>query len=327
MEKVIVTGANGFVGSNLCRELLFNGYHVKALYRRGSNTKILEGLDVDLVEGDICDPESLLNAVEGCNGVFHIAALFRQAKNPDKVYWDVNVEGVKNVFDVAIKAGVKKIIHCSTVGVHGHIPNPPANEQEDYRPGDIYQDTKAAGERLALAYFKENKIKGAVIRPAMVWGQGDERTLKLFKGIARKRLPLIGNGKTLLHWVLVSDLAKSFRLCYESEVEDGEIFIISGQECITIERLYNEIARAFNVNPPKFKIPALPVQILGSIFETIYILLGKEPPIYRRRVDFFTKTRCFDYSKARKLLGFKPAKNFDEEVTLIANWYKKNGWI
>ena len=327
MEKVIVTGANGFVGSNLCRELLFNGYHVKALYRRGSNTKILEGLDVDLVEGDICDPESLLNAVEGCNGVFHIAALFRQAKNPDKVYWDVNVEGVKNVFDVAIKAGVKKIIHCSTVGVHGHIPNPPANEQEDYRPGDIYQDTKAAGERLALAYFKENKIKGAVIRPAMVWGQGDERTLKLFKGIARKRLPLIGNGKTLLHWVLVSDLAKSFRLCYESEVEDGEIFIISGQECITIERLYNEIARAFNVNPPKFKIPALPVQILGSIFETIYIPLGKEPPIYRRRVDFFTKTRCFDYSKARKLLGFKPAKNFDEEVTLIANWYKKNGWI
>jgi dihydroflavonol-4-reductase len=108
MEKVIVTGANGFVGSNLCRELSVNGYHVKALYRRGSSTKTLEGLDVDLVEGDIGDPESLFNAVKGCDGVFHIAALFRQAKNPDKVYWDVNVEGVKNVFDAAIKAGVKK---------------------------------------------------------------------------------------------------------------------------------------------------------------------------------------------------------------------------
>ena len=327
MKTVIITGANGFVGSNLCKELLNNGYQVKALHRKGSNIKTLEGLSVKLVEGDICDIESLTKAFQGCDGVFHIAALFRQAKNPDKVYWDINLEGVKNVFDVAIKEGVQKIIHCSTVGVHSHIPNPPATEEEDYRPGDIYQETKAAGEKLALEYFKANKIKGAVIRPAMIWGQGDERTLKLFKGIATRKFPLIGNGKTLLHWILVSDLARSFRLCYEADLNNGEVFIISGQESVEIQRLYNEIAAAFNVKPPRFKIPALPIQVLGSIVEAICIPLGIEPPIYRRRVDFFTKTRCFDSSKAKKLLGFKPANNFSDEVKLIANWYKENGWI
>lgn len=325
MKKVLVTGANGFVGSNLCKELINHSYIVRAMHREGSDSN-LEDLKVEKVAADLLDITSLEKAMEGVEIVFHIAALFRQAKNPDSVYYDINVTGVKNVFEAAIKSGVKKIIHCSTVGVHSHIPNPPADEDEDYRPGDIYQETKCEGEKLALSYFKSGKIAGAIVRPAMIWGPGDERTLKLFKGIAAKTMPLI-SGNTFVHWILVTDLAKAFRLAAEKDLSAGEIFIIAGKEAVPIRRLFSVIAKTFNTLPPRFALPAWPFQMLGSLCEIICKPFGIEPPIYRRRVDFFTKTRWFDSTKANKMLGFQPENSFEDEVKLIAKWYKDKGWI
>jgi nucleoside-diphosphate-sugar epimerase len=324
--KVLVTGASGFVGSELCRQLVNDGFEVRALYRDINKCVEIKDLDLELVQADIRERESLESVFKDIDIIFHIAALFRQAKNPDSVYYDINVEGVRNVFDMAIKANVKKIIHCSTVGVHSHIINPPATEEEDYRPGDIYQETKAEGERLALKYFSEGKIKGAVIRPAMIWGPGDTRTLKLFKGIANCKFPLIGTGKTLVHWILVSDLASAFISLAKADI-NNEIYIISGERAVELQYMLKAIAREFNVKAPSFKIPAWPIQIIGSVVELICKPFGIEPPIYRRRVDFFTKTRSFDSSKASRDFGFKPKNSFEEEVNLIGNWYKEKGWI
>lgn len=326
MTKALVTGSNGFVGSNLCRELAGNGYQVRALHRAGSDLSALQGLDLELFEGDVCDPASLQKACKDVEMVFHIAALFRQAKHPDSVYHQVNVDGVKNVFEAAISCNVRKIIHCSTVGVHSHIPNPPADEHEEYRPGDIYQETKCEGEKAALEYFKQGKIDGVIIRPAMIWGPGDKRTLKLFRGIAGRRFPLIGSGKTLLHWVLVTDLARAFRLAAEKPTAPGDIFIIAGERAVTMKQLYQTVADKYGVKPLPIRIPALPVQLLGDLVEIICIPLGVEPPIYRRRVDFFTKTRSFDCSKAKAELGYSAAYSFEEEVAMIADWYKEQGW-
>jgi len=327
MKKVLVTGANGFVGSNLCKELLNDGYLVRGMHREGSNLSALEGLDVELVEGDLRDLQSLKRAMQDVEIVFHIAALFRQAKHPDSVYHDINTQGVKNVLDTAIESGVNRVIHCSTVGVHSHIPEPPADENEPYRPGDIYQDTKCEGEKIALSYFREAKIPGIVIRPAMISGPGDKRLLKLFKGIAHKKMPLIGSGKTLVHWVLVSDLARAFRLAGEKESASGEIYIISGENPVSMRKLFETIGKVLDVKAPIFRVPALPVQIVGSIVEAICIPLGIEPPIYRRRVDFFTKTRAFDSSTAHRDLGYKAEFSFEQEVEKIALWYRDNGWL
>ncbi|MDC0358111.1 NAD-dependent epimerase/dehydratase family protein [Oligoflexia bacterium] len=326
-KTVLVTGANGFVGSYVCQELLANGYTVRGLHRASSNTESIDQLNLQKFVGDICNPEDLRPAMEGVDAVIHIAALFRQAKHPDSVYRDINIEGVRNVLDVAIEMGVKRVVHCSTVGVHSHIPNPPANEEEEYRPGDIYQETKCEGEQVALSYFKAGKIPGVVIRPAMIWGPGDTRTLKLFKGIARRRFPLIGTGKTLVHWVMVPDLARAFRQALEQHELNGEVYIIAGERAVPMEYMISEIAKAFAVKPPPFKIPAFPIQLLGSIVETICIPFGIEPPIYRRRVDFFTKTRAFDSSKAKADLGYQPDKTFEEEVESIAAWYREHGWV
>lgn len=323
----LVTGATGFLGSNLCKELLEHGYAVRALCRQSSDVSILRNFDVDLVQGDISDIDSLRKAMETCGSVFHIAALFRQAKYPDSVYNTVNVQGTRNVLEAAEEKKIRRIVHCSTVGVHSHIPNPPADENEPFRPGDIYQATKAEGEKLAQEWFRSGRLNGTVIRPAMIWGPGDKRTLKLFKGVAKRRFPMIGTGRTLTHWVMVDDLARGFRLAAESSASLGQTYILAGEKPVTLDHLVTSIAAAFGVKPLPIRIPARPIQIFGDIVETICKPLKVEPPIYRRRVDFFTKTRAFNWDKAKRDLGYQPQRSFEEEVKTIAEWYVRNRWI
>ena len=354
MSEILVTGATGFVGSHVVCELLNNGYTVRALHRSTSNhdqlDKNLTAANIDksamlnsgaltLIEGDICNPEEIEDAAKGVAGIMHIAALFREAKHTDSRYYEVNVEGTKNVLLAAQKNNAL-MIHCSTVGVHSHIPNPPAKESEAYRPADIYQRTKCEGEKLVLRWFKEwlnkseqetEKVKGAIIRPAMIWGPRDSRTLKLFKGVANKKFPLIGWKKTYLHWISVLDLAISFRLAFEklqaNEIESGEVFIISGKTPVTIPDLVAMIAKECGVASPGFSIPAFPVQLAGTLCEILCKPFGIEPPLYRRRVDFFTKTRWFDSSHARELLEFLPRGDLIDEVRENIDSYKSLGLL
>ena len=151
-KKVLVTGATGFVGAHLTRKLLSFGAQVSIFVRPSSDKKIvseLERFGANVIFGDISNSKDVFDAVFGNEYVFHIAALFRQAKHPPEIYHQVNVEGTRHILDAAEKFSVKRVIHCSTVGVHSHIPNPPASEDEPYRPADIYQHTKCEGEKLA----------------------------------------------------------------------------------------------------------------------------------------------------------------------------------
>ncbi len=329
-KKMLVTGATGFVGGHLTRRLLRDGFDVSILVRSTSDRNIVEELErlgAKVYYGDVADRESVFKAIEGKDIVFHIAALFRQAKFPDEVYWDVNVRGTENVLDAAEEFGCERVVHCSTIGVHSHIVDPPADENEDYRPGDIYQVTKCEGEKLAKARFESGRVKGTIIRPAMIWGDGDRRLLKLFRGVAKRRFPIIGDGKTLTHWIYVHDLVQSFILAAEKDAAVGQTYIIAGKQPQTIEEVVDAVAEAAGVKPLPIKIPAAPVQALGSVVECVCKPLGIEPPIYRRRVDFFTKDRCFDTSKAESELGFQAANDFRTEVKKIYQWYNQAGWL
>ena len=329
-KHVLVTGATGFVGSHLANRLIQDRAHVRAIVRRSSDPKTIEGLKsagVEIYYGDVTDRASVLEAVEHVEYVFHIAALFRSAKHNDQIFYDVNVEGTRNVLDAAERAQVKRVLHCSTVGVHSHIPKPPANEDEDYRPGDIYQLTKCEGEKLARERFMSGQVEGTIIRPAMIWGKGDTRTLKLYKGVAQRRFPIIGSGETLTHWVDVDDLVHGFVLAASHEQANGQTYILAGERPVSISDLIVEISRVAGVKPWPVKIPALPIQLLGSLTEALCKPLGVEPILHRRRVDFFTKTRSFDTTKAQKELGFRPQLTFEQEVKQNYLWYKANGWI
>lgn len=327
-KNVLVTGATGFVGSHLTRRLLALGANVRVLVRESSSKELVNEFrqaGAEICFGDVSNRESVFAAVSNQEIVFHIAALFREAKHADEVYYQVNVDGTRHVLDAAEEFGVKRVVHCSTVGVHSHIPNPPANEEEPYRPADVYQVSKYEGEKLALERFRSGRVDGVVVRPAMIWGEGDKRILKLFRGVARKNLPIIGDGKTLTHWVYVHDLVEGFLLAATKEKASGQIYIFAGKTPVTISELYAIVARLAGVRPLPFKVPALPVQLLGSLMEIVCKPFGVEPPLYRRRVDFFTKNRCFDTSKAQRELGYQPKQDFETEVKNIYTWYlKKN---
>ena len=184
-KRVLVTGATGFVGSHLTRRLCELGADTSILVRKTSDAKLvgeLEKAGARIFFGDISDQEQVNDAADGAEYIFHIAALFRQAKHPDSIYYDVNVEGTRHVINAAEKNNAERLVHCSTVGVHSHILNPPASESEEYRPGDIYQLTKCEGEKLVQQAIEQERLKGVVVRPAMIWGDGDKRMLKLFRG-------------------------------------------------------------------------------------------------------------------------------------------------
>jgi nucleoside-diphosphate-sugar epimerase len=296
------------------------------LHRKSSNLQSLTGLACEFAEADLGDRQALNAAFTGAQGVIHIAALFREARFPDEEYTRVNVEGTRNVFEAAIASGVRRLIHCSTNGVHGPSLGKPADESAPFRPGDVYQQSKLDGELLASDYFNSRKVEGIIIRPAMIWGPGDTRFLKLFRGLKKGRMPLIG-GRALFHWILVSDLARSFRLAYEARHINNEAFLIAGDKPHTTRYCFDTIAAVFNKRAPRIALPAKPFQLIGGLVEAVCVPFGIEPPLHRRRVDFFTKTRAFSTLKAKTMLGFEPEYSFEEEAKLIGKWYTENGWL
>lgn len=327
MKTALVTGATGFIGSQLCRELAARSVQVRALHRPTSRIEPLKSLPIELVPGDVTDIESLRHAMKGVDTVYHVAALYREAKFDTSEYWRVNFEGTKNALSAAKAEGVAHFCHCSTTGVLGHIASPPATELAPYGPLDVYQESKTEAEKLVLEWFRERQIRGTIIRPAMVWGPGDTRLFKLFKGIASRMLPIVGSGQTWCHWILIDDLVRAFYSAAITPAAEGGLYIIGGDRPVTLEYTMQKISEEYGVALLPFKIPVWPIQFAGTIVENLCAPFGIEPPLHRRRADFFTKNRSFDCSKAKRDLGFIPRYSFEDEVKLVARWYIENGWI
>lgn len=325
--QILITGATGFTGSHLAKKLVSEGYTVRCLVRPSSNYSFLQKLGCEITIGDIRNRASVFEAVEGVKIIFNVAAIFRTWGLPDNIYYETHVEGTKNIIEAGLYNKIRRIVHCSTIGVHGSIKNPPGNEKSPFNPGDIYQKTKLEAEQLALKYFKEKQCPVVIIRPAGIYGPGDIRFLKLFRTIAKKRFIMIGSGKTLWHPIYIDDLIEGFKLAMEKSGIDGQSFILGGPEYLTLNQLVNNIANSLNVPRPIFHIPAKPIQIAGSICETLCKPFNIRPPIFRSRIDFFTKTRAFDISKAKDLIGYSPKYDIITGIKLTAKWYKENNLI
>ena len=325
--KNLVTGASGFTGRALVRKLLERGESVKALVRETSNYADIEKEGAEIIIGNVKEKASVGKAVSGVDRVYHIAALFREAGFPDEEYYAVNLEGTRNLLDASVAAGVRRFVHCSTIGVCGDIKNPPADETMAYNPGDIYQVTKMEGEKLALSYARKGKLKVAVARPASIYGPGDLRLLKMFKMINKGRFVILGSGKPFFHVVYIDDLVEGFILCAENDKSIGEVFIIAGNEYVELNELFTIIAEKLGVKPPKLHLPAWPFQWLGVLMEKTFIPLGLEPPIYRRRVDFFTKSRSFKIEKAKSILGYQPKVGLRRGIEKSIEWYRENNLL
>lgn len=326
-RKVLVTGANGFTGSYLCKNLVRRGDQVRALVRRNSNRELLKDVEVDYCYTDLAEGETLAATVKGIDVVFHIAAAYRTEGIPKRLFYEVNVGGTERLLRAAKSAGVSRFVHCSTVGVQGEIKNPPATEEAPFNPGDHYQHSKMQGEVLARRFFAEQHLPGTVVRPVGIYGPGDTRFLKLFHFIYNGKFRMIGSGRVLYHLTFVEDLVEGIALAGERDEALGEVFTIGGDEYITLAQLVERIAMILQVPPPRKRIPVWPVWTAAVLCEMVCRPLRVEPPVHRRRLDFFIKDRAFDISKAKKLLGYAPKVNLDEGLRHTAEWYFAQGWL
>lgn len=325
--RILVTGGTGFTGSHLCSRLARDGYRVRALVREPARADELRRLDVELVQGDLRDRDSLARAADGVDTVYHIAALFRPENVTRRDMWETNVEGTRNMLDAAVDAGVARFVHCSTIGVHGDVKHPPATEETPYAPGDYYQESKTEGEKVALTYMADGRLPIVVFRPGGIYGPGDRRFLKLFRAIKQRRFVMLGSGDILYQLVYIDDLIDGILSCGTEDAAVGNVYILTGSEPVTLNQFVETVAEIVGAPPPRLRLPVTPVYLAGFVCEMICKPFGINPPLYRRRVDFFRKDRAFSIAKARRELGFRPHVDLKTGFRRTAAWYADQGLL
>jgi len=299
---------------------------VRVLVRDPARATALGDAGLELVGGDLRDASALRSAVQGVDVVYNIAAIYRSAGVSAEEYRAINRTAVGRLVEAASAAGVRRVVHCSTVGVHGDVEHPPANEDAPLKPGDIYQVTKLEGEQLARETAGRSGIELTIVRPSGIYGPGDRRLFKLFKNVVRG-FPILGSWQIYYHLTYIDDLVEGFRLCGEHPAAAGRTFILAGADVTTLADVMKMIAEAAGVRPPSVHLPVWPFWMAGAVCEAICVPLGIEPPIYRRRVDFFTKSRAFDITRARAEIGYAPRVGLREGIARTLTWYREHAWL
>jgi nucleoside-diphosphate-sugar epimerase len=327
--NILITGGTGFIGSRLALRCKQNGDVVTVLGRENTPAEIQnkdvlhqEGIKVSLTGVD--DKQSINNLLRGIDIVFHLAAAQHEMNIPDKVFWDVNVAGTRNLLDASVQNGVKRFVHGSTIGVYGVLDGK-IDENSPCNPDNIYGKTKLEGEKLVLSY--KEKLPVTVVRIPETYGPGDRRLLKLFKAVQKKVFGLIGKGQNLHHLIYVEDLVDGFLLAANNGNAVGKLFLLSGEKPITTDEMVRTVANSIGGSFPKFRFPLAPLWVIATIIESIFRPLGIQPPIHRRRMDFFRKSFTLVNEKAVKEIGFKPKISFEQGAKLTAEWYKQHGLL
>jgi nucleoside-diphosphate-sugar epimerase len=330
-KQILVTGAGGFTGGALANELALRGHRVRALVRRDTGWSLLdpeligEGR-IELFRGDLRDAEEVDRAVAGTETVYHIAALYRSARAREKDFWESNVEGTQQVIDAARRHGVARLLHCSTIGVHGGVSEIPSDETAPFAPGDVYQRTKLEGEQRAQHAIRSGQPI-TVVRPAGIYGPGDLRFLKLFSLVQSGCFVLFGSGKTSIHLVFIDDLVEGMIQAAESGGAVGKTMILAGERHTSIQELVEVVAKSLEVAPPRLRVPLWPLEGISALCEWVCRPLGVEPPLHRRRAAFFSKNRAFSIDRARRDIGYAPRVDLAEGARRSVCWYREQGLL
>lgn len=323
MTTVAITGATGFVGSALARTLISLGFDIIALVRPDSPRRVLDGLAISWVEGDITDPSSLNGVFSEADWLVHAAGILGQAGIPEKRYQAVHVAGTRHVLEAA--SGCSRILYISSPGVLGPINGPPADETTPPAPSNAYERSKAAAEEVALSFAREG-APVIIARPEFIYGPGDRHVLGLFQAVQRGRFFYIGGGHASCHPTFIEDAVDGLVRCLKDGAP-GEIYHITGPYPVTFRELGQRIAAALDVPEPRLSLP-YPLAWLGALaLETTARISGKEAPLSRDGVAFFSENRRFSWEKARQALGYRPQYELQDGLRLTVDWYRQQGLL
>lgn len=325
---VAITGAGGFLGSHLVNHFLELGYEVKAHIHREESRTALDKRVANVFVGEITDASMISELVSDADYVVHTVSNFRSASGKPESYTRINVEGTRCVVDTALKAGVKRLVHCSTIGVHGNVLETPASETSPFAPGDLYQETKLESEEYVRSRIGATDTEIVIIRPCSMYGPGDMRMLKMFRMLAKGRFFFVGPCLENFHAVYIDDVVKAFANAVQLPNINGEVFLIGGPDGYRPLRDYvGVVANAVDAPPPKITFPYWLFWYAAIACEALCVPFGIEPPLHRRRVRFYKNNRAFDTSKSKARLQCDPQVGLDEGMSRTVAWYRENNYL
>lgn len=329
--RLLVTGATGFIGSTLVLEAVKRGHQVIASGQLNTpaEQKQYEGLTargLKVSTAALQEEGALDSLVQGCDGVIHLAAAQHEANVPDSYFRTVNVECTSNLLKASEDAGVRRFVYGSTIGVYGSARSSRLDEGTPPAPDNIYGSTKLEAEELVRRAHND-RFGTTIIRISETYGPGDMRLLKLFRAIQKGAFMMIGAGRNVRQVIHVRDLVDGLLLALEQPGAAGETFVLAGDEVLSTREMVSYIASALQRRPPRGRVPMFPFLIGAIAMETLLRPFGIQPPLHRRRLDFFRKDFSFSTDKARERLGFKPQVSFKDGVEETAQWYRRMGQL
>jgi nucleoside-diphosphate-sugar epimerase len=328
--RLLVTGGTGFIGSHLAEEGRRRGAQVVVLGltdrpEERANAELLARQGVEILAGSITDPELCARAMRGVTHAFHLAVAMREGGKSDEFFETVNLDGTRRLLEAAGAGRVERFVYCGTIGIYGHRAPGITTEESPLRPGNIYERTKVAAERMVRELAPASKVPFTILRPADVYGPRDQRLLKLFKGVAAGRFPLFGSGAGRRHMVYVDDVVSAFFAAGLRPEAVGEGMIVAGPRPCTLRELIEEVRRATGSRRYGRRLPLAPMLAAAAVVEDVCQALHVDPPIYRRRMDFFTSDSAFDTTRARRVLDWAPRVELEEGVRRTYEDYRRTG--
>lgn len=323
-KTVLVTGATGFVGSNLCEELIKRGYKVRALARNKNKLFMLDGIKAEIVWGTLSDPDALAAAAKGVDYIINVAGKASDWGSYDS-FVVPNITGVQYLLDIAFKENIKRFVHISSVAIHGFGNHIDTTEDGPFFKTDFpYCITKHQGEELVLDYYKKHSLPVTTIRPANVYGERDLTTfLKMGSALEARQMPYIDHGKWLTCPVSVYNLDDAIITTMENDAAIGEAFLITDGLKITMREWIAHLTNALGVKEHYLSVPGWLARFLGVSMEAVYKLFRAKnrPPITRYITQQGSSNYHFSVEKAKRVLGWKPVMDLETAVEKTVRWY------
>ncbi|WP_295902454.1 NAD-dependent epimerase/dehydratase family protein [uncultured Bdellovibrio sp.] len=326
--KILVTGANGFLGSWVTKALVNEGHNVYALVRPKSDISELEGVNCKYVHGDVTDIHSLLEAFKGVDTVFHLAGVIAYKKSQRAMMDKVNVQGTANVVSVCREHKVRRLVYLSSVVAigAGYTPNDILNEESTYNVADLnlgYFETKHQAEQIVKAACDKGEINAVMLNPSTIYGAGDAKkgSRKMQLKVAQGKLKFYTSGG--VNVVAVEDVVEGILSAWKKG-RKGERYILSGEN-ILIKDLFSMIAAEAGVKAPSHLLPDGLLHAVGAVGDFME-KMGLKGPLSRENAYTATMYHWFDSSKAQSELDFKP-RPAREAIHNSVQWMKDQGLL